>query len=167
MSTAEITVPAPLARFSLRVDPADANVVAAALAVPLPLVIGTRTEAGGRALLALGPDEWLLTAPEADAEAIGAAAAGLAVPHSLVGICGRDMVLHLAGPGAATLLAMAMPRNLATIPVGEGARTVFDGVSVVITREAEDAFTLSAWRSYMPHLSAVLAAGQRELAAGI
>ena len=53
------------------------------------------------------------------------------------------------------------------MPVGSGARTVFDTAQVVVTREAEDRFHLTVWRSFLPHVRALLDIAQRELAAGL
>ena len=53
------------------------------------------------------------------------------------------------------------------MPVGTGARTVFDTAQVVLTREADDRFTLTVWRSFAPHVRALLALAERELAAGL
>ncbi|MFO1144246.1 MAG: hypothetical protein U1E59_18080 [Amaricoccus sp.] len=53
------------------------------------------------------------------------------------------------------------------MPVGSGARTVFDSVQIVLTREADDRFNLTVWRSFAPHLTALLGLARAELAAGL
>jgi sarcosine oxidase, subunit gamma len=53
------------------------------------------------------------------------------------------------------------------MPVGSGARTVLDTVQVVLTREAEDRFHLTVWRSFAPHVRALLEIAARELASGL
>jgi sarcosine oxidase subunit gamma len=50
---------------------------------------------------------------------------------------------------------------------GRAVRTVFDGVQVVLWRDAPDAFRLDVWRSFMPHVRALLETGRRELATGL
>ena len=65
------------------------------------------------------------------------------------------------------LLATGCPRDLARMPVGDGTRTVFDTAQVVLTREAEDRFHLTVWRSFAPHVRALLDLAARELAAGL
>ena len=52
-------------------------------------------------------------------------------------------------------------------PVGGGTRTVFDTAQVVLTREADDRFHLTVWRSFAPHVRALLDIAARELAAGL
>ena len=146
-------------RVSLRLaDPA---------AIHLPTTIGARSVQGGRAALCLGPDEWLIEAPEAERDALLADLARIPVPHSAVEVSDREITLALEGPGVLDLVATGCPRDLARMPVGSGARTVFDTAQVVLTREAEDRFHLTVWRSFLPHVRALLDIAQRELAAGL
>ena len=77
------------------------------------------------------------------------------------------MTLAVEGALACDLLATGCPLDLAAMPVGEGTRTVFDTVPVVLTREAEDRFDLAVWRSFMPHVRALLDIAGRELAVGL
>ena len=72
-----------------------------------------------------------------------------------------------AGAGVLDLLATGCPLDLARLPIGAGTRTVFDSVQVVLTREAEDRFHLVVWRSFAPHVRALLDIAERELAAGL
>ena len=86
---------------------------------------------------------------------------------SAVEVSDREITFALEGPAVLDLLATGCPRDLARMPVGSGARTVFDTVQVVLTREAEDRFHLTVWRSFVPHVRALLDIAQRELAAGL
>jgi sarcosine oxidase subunit gamma len=155
------------ARFSLRVGPAGRAAAATALGLKLPEGIGARATGGARSALCLGPDEWVLHAPEAEAAAIVAAFAGLAAPHSLVDVSDREIAFAIEGPAALDLLACGCPRDLARLAVGAGARTVFDSVQVVVTREVEDRVRLVVWRSFVPHVRAILALATGELATGL
>lgn len=87
----------------------------------------------------------------------GGGAAGLAasfaalaarLPLSAVDISDREITFALAGPAVLDLLATGCPRDLAKLAVGSGARTLFDTVQVVLTREAADRFHLTVWRSF-------------------
>jgi sarcosine oxidase subunit gamma len=158
---------APSARFSLRT--ADPATVAAGLGLALPAQVGARMAAGARTALCLGPDEWLIEAPEAEAAALTATFADLAtrLPLSAVEVSDREITLALSGPAVLDLLATGCPRDLSKLPVGSGCRTIFDTVQVVLTREAEDRFHLTVWRSFTPHLRALLDIAARELAAGL
>ena len=68
------------------------------------------------------------------------------------------IALRLADP--ATVPGLSLPTEV-------GARTVFDTVQVVLTREADDRFHLTVWRSFASHVRALLDLAVRELAAGL
>ena len=151
----------PTTRISLRLaDPAASG-------IGLPVQVGSRSVDGTRTALCLGPDEWLVEVPEAGRDGLLAALAGTTVPMSAVEVSDREITFALEGPGVLDLLATGGPRDLARMPVGSGARTVFDTAQVVLTREAEDRFHLTVWRSFLPHVRALLDIAQRELAAGL
>jgi sarcosine oxidase subunit gamma len=157
-----VTEMAPAARFSLRLREGTRAAASAALGLDLPVVIGRIAAGGGRRALMLGPDEWLIEGPAGDAPALPAD-----LPHALVDISDREIVYRVEGPGALDLLATGIARDLRRVAVGTGRRTAFDGVQVVLTREGETAFTLAVWRSFAPHVAALLAEARRELAVGL
>jgi sarcosine oxidase subunit gamma len=161
---ATITELPPATRISLRL--ADREAAGAALGLELPSRVGSRAAAGERSALCLGPDEWLIEAPAADAGAL-ATLADLAtrLPMSAVEVSDREITYRLEGPGVLDLLATGCPLDLAKMPTGSGTRTVFDSAQVVLTREAEDRFHLTVWRSFAPHVRALLDLAARELAA--
>ena len=160
---------APPARFSLRTQPAQRAAVSAALGLDLPETVGKRAEGRGREALCLGPDEWVVTAPEAGAGAVAAdlAAVRAEAPHALTDISDREVTYAVAGPEAPTLLSIGCPRDLDRIAPGEGRRTVFDGVTVVLWRDGPDAFRMDVWRSFAPHVRALLETGRAEIALGL
>ena len=88
-------------------------------------------------------------------------------PLSAVEVSDREITLALEGPAVLDLLATGCPLDLAKMPVGQGTRTVFDSAQVVLTREADDRFHLTVWRSFAPHVRALLDIAARELAAGL
>jgi sarcosine oxidase subunit gamma len=153
----------PTVRVVLRVgDPVGTGLA-------LPTGVGVRSAEGERTALCLGPDEWLIEAPEGGGGALRAALAEVAarMPVSAVEVSDREISYRLEGPAALDLLATGCPRDLARMPVGGGARTVFDTVQVVLTREGEDCFHLTVWRSFAPHVRELLEIGVRELAGGL
>jgi sarcosine oxidase, subunit gamma len=162
-----ITELPPATRISLRL--ADREAATAVLGLDLPSRIGTRAIAGERSAHCLGPDEWLIEAPAIDCAALTAAIAELATrtAMSAVEVSDREITYRLEGPAVIDLLAIGCPLDLARMPVGNGTRTVFDTAQVVLTREAEDRFHLTAWRSFAPHVRALLDLAARELAAGL
>ncbi|WP_420328481.1 sarcosine oxidase subunit gamma [Mameliella sp.] len=165
-AAARVSLTAPCARMSLRArgDLAPLNTV---LGLTLPVRIGQRAQAGDFQALCLGPDEWMLQAPETLAPGIQAACDDVygVLPHSLVDVSGREVTFALDGPRAVDLLTLGMPRNPDSIAVGEGRRINFDGVTVVLWRDGETAFRMDVWHSFAPHLLHLLETGVRELAA--
>ena len=160
---ATITELPPTTRIALRLaDPGAAG-------LGLPTKIGVRSAQGGRTVLCLGPDEWLIEAPATEAPALLATLAELASrqPLSAVEVSDREITLALEGPAVLDLLAAGCPLDLDAMPVGGGTRTVFDSAQVVLTREAEDRFNLTVWRSFAPHVRAILDIAAREIDAGL
>ncbi len=164
-----LTIQPEAARFNLRFDPARLDAASEAFGLALPSRIGQGSEEGARRALCLGPDEWELSAAGTDGGTIAAAFAGLyaELPHSLVEISDREVAITLDGPQAATLLSVGCPVDVESFAVGTGARTVLDGVQVVLYRDAPDRFTLEVWRSFLPHVLGLLEIGNRELATGL
>lgn len=160
---------APIGRLSLRVRAPERAAVSAALGLDLPGRIGDRAETDEVAALCLGPDEWVLTAPEAARDRIVAELAAVypAAPHSLTDISDREIGFRIAGPGAATLLSIGCPRDLDRLEPGRGVRTLFDSVTVVLWRDGPELFRMDAWRSFAPHVRGLLETGRSELAAGL
>ena len=79
----------------------------------------------------------------------------------------REITYALEGPAVLDLLATGCPLDLAKLPTGAGTRTVFDTAQVVLTRETQDRFHLTVWRSFAPHVRALLDLAARELSAGL
>ncbi|WP_432256372.1 sarcosine oxidase subunit gamma [Limimaricola sp. AA108-03] len=154
---------APVARFSLRVREAHRAALAQALGLDLPERVGAAARSGGRAALCLGPDEWLIHAPEAEAIAAAGARAYAQAPHALVEISDREITFAVSGPAARELLSIACPRDLERLAPGRVVRTVFDTAQVVLWRDGPDAFRLDVWRSFAPHVRALLETGRVEL----
>ena len=160
---------APAARISLRLRPADLAAAGEAMGLDLPGKIGARAARGPRSALCLGPDEWTVETDDADRDALLGALAelGARLPLGAVEISDRELTLALEGPAVLDLLATGCPLDLARMPAGSGTRTVFDTVQVVLTREGDEAFRLIVWRSFAPHVRALLDIATRELAAGL
>jgi sarcosine oxidase subunit gamma len=154
------------ARFSLRAR-GDLAPIESALGLSLPARIGRRASAGELEALCLGPDEWMLHAPESASAGIVTACAGVYAthPHSLVDISGREVSFVIDGPRATELLTLGCARDLDTIAVGEGRRTLFDGATVILWRDGDTSFRLDCWTSFATHLFHLLDTGVRELGA--
>jgi len=120
---------------------------------------------GERAVLWLGPDEWLLIAPEAESAALASSLeTTLAhLPHSLVDVSHRQGAYQLQGPQATTLLAAGCPLDLdeSAFPIGMCTRTVLAKAEVVLWRRAEQTFHLEVARSLVAYVSRFLTEAAR------
>lgn len=145
-----------------------AEAAGAAFAVALPTQPCTSALAGNHAALWLGPDEWLLFAPEDETattqQALAEALFGLA--HALVDISHRQVGLRLDGPRAAAVLNAGVPLDLSlqAFPVGMVTRTIFEKAEIVLWRTGPEAFWVEVWRSFAPYVLALLAAASRDAA---
>ena len=146
-----IALAPPMAHYSLRARQAQA--LETVLGIKLPKRIG-EIEAG---VACLGPDEWLLRAPEGTTLPM---AAGL--PVAITEVSERSVCLLVEGPRAAELLAAGCPLDLDRFAPGRATRTVFETVEIVLLRTGDEQFEIEVWRSFAPWLRTVLetAAGQ-------
>ncbi|AJE49136.1 sarcosine oxidase subunit gamma [Celeribacter indicus] len=165
-SAARVAVSPLTGRISLRAR-GDLAAFDAALGIALPTRIGARVGATGIEAVCLGPDEWTLLVPLDRIGQVEDALAALypARPHAVTEITGREVTFAIEGPRAADLLTIGCPRDIAAIPVGEARRTLFDGATVVLWRDAADRFRMDVWNSFVPFLASTLETGCKELAA--
>lgn len=140
-----IALGVPLERRSLRAR--DTGVLSRLLGRKVPGRIGLYQDE----VLCLGPDEWLLRAPSGTAVPLGEGQ-----PLAVVGISERALTLVLEGPRALDVLQAGCPRDLRKLPVGEGRRTVFEGVEIVLLRTGEDRYEVDVWRSFAEWLHLAL-----------
>lgn len=164
-----VAVLPPVARLNLRIAHANLGAASKAFGLPLPGKIGQGAVKDDRAAWCLGPDEWLLHAPEVEQVAIVAdfAAARANAPHSLTVISDREFPIAITGHGAQELLSVACPLDLSRMAPGTAKRTLFDTAQVVLIRDADDAFRIEVWRSFFPHVSELLDLALREFACGL
>jgi sarcosine oxidase subunit gamma len=156
---AKLAAAAPCLRLVFRGSEGQASCSRAFL-VDLPSDACRAASAGERAALWLGPDEWLLMAPEPDAAAIGLALsqALTGIPHALVDVSHRQTGLVLQGPRASQLLNAGCPLDLDAVafPVGMCTRTILGKAEIVLWRTAHDRFHMEVWRSFAPYLAEYL-----------
>jgi sarcosine oxidase, subunit gamma len=136
---------APLARFVLRGR--DHAALARLFGRAVPAKIG---EIAGE-VVCLGPDEWLLRCAAGTRVPDGAGQ-----PLSVVDVSERQIAFVIEGPLAAEVLMAGCPRDLAKFAVGQAARTVFEGVEIIVLRTAEQRFEVEVWRSFAPWLELAL-----------
>jgi sarcosine oxidase, subunit gamma len=153
------------ARFILRGGEAVRVACGMAFGADLPSRLGAAGEVEGRAALWLGPDEWLLIAPVADAAAVGDVLEQVleGTAHSLVDVSHRQIGLIASGPAAARVLNAGGPLalDLKAFPVGFATRSVFDKAEIVLWRRAQATFHVEVLRSFAPYLVGLLAEAAR------
>ena len=103
-------------------DPAFRAAVASAVGTEPPATPGTVATAGDRAILWLGPDEWLVVTPSGDEAApLAALAAGLAgLRASATDVSDNYTTVRIAGPKARWVLAKGWPVDLHPAAFGPG-----------------------------------------------
>jgi sarcosine oxidase, subunit alpha len=156
-------------RLSVRAGSAAGTAIGLALGVLLPTVPNRSVIARDRAALWLGPDEWLVLAPEdaSDLAALAMRAAG-DHPASIVDVSHRSRTLEITGPRAAWCLNAfcALDLDLHAFPVGMCSRTVFGKAEVALWRIAPEVFHLDVARSLVPYVWACLEQARLEFADG-
>lgn len=158
----------PRARILFRGREAAIEAAGGAFGVALPREACRSAEAGDRAALWLGPDEWLLIAPEGEGPAIEAALAAISAPHSAVDISHRNTALALSGSRVKEVLnsGVALDLDLGAFPVGMCTRTLLNKAEIVLWRRAPDRFHVELWRSFAPYVHGFLADAALEFSVG-
>jgi sarcosine oxidase subunit gamma len=156
-----------LARFIFRGNASARDAAGRAFGVAFSATACRAITDGTRAALWLGPDEQLLLAPDASAEAIAAAFTSALGSHaySLVDVSHRQVGFDVYGPHAEWLLESQcpLPLNLRDFPVGMCTRTIFGKAEIVLWRPAAQVFRLEVWRSFSLYVVQMLHEVAREL----
>ena len=163
-STALRALP-PATRYVLRGGSDVRAAAESALGFGIPATACRATVAGDRAALWLGPDEWLLIAPQPPPSgfAAGLAEALEGLAHSLVDVSHRQSALAVSGPQATTLLAAGCPLDLdaSAFPVGMCTRTMLAKAEIVLWRTDPQVFRVEVWRSFVAYVSQFLGEAAR------
>jgi sarcosine oxidase subunit gamma len=152
------------ARFSLRIAGAHLEMVVEAFGQDIPADICGMSSGGQGTALCLGPDEWLLMAPEIEREGIIARFASLGdhVPHSLVDVGHRTVGIDVSGPAAALVLNTGCPLDLDKFPIGGGTRTILDKAEIILMRFERERYRLEIVRSFAGFVWNFLSVAGRE-----
>lgn len=146
--------------LNLRGDASDATFAQAvqqATGLDLPVTANTASVSAERQLLWLGPDEWLLKAPNGQGEAIETALrAALAGKHfSVVQVGSGNTTLTVQGPAAADLLSCGCPLDLhpRAFPDGALAQSHIAKANVVLRCvQAGQSYEVTVRRSFADYL---------------
>jgi heterotetrameric sarcosine oxidase gamma subunit len=124
----------------------------------LPQPAPCRTTAvGDNALLWLGPDEFLLVAPDEAMPTVDMPSATIDVSH-------RDAALSVTGPRAGWVINTfcALDLHPGAFPIGMCTRTVFGKAEILLWRTAAEEFRIDVARSFAPYVWACLEEARRE-----
>jgi sarcosine oxidase, subunit gamma len=149
------------ARFLVRGANAVIHAAGEALGVAVDLRACRASHARDRALLWLGPDEYLLLGGEHEAPMLAQTLEGAlrGHPHSLVDVSHRQTALEVSGAHALAILNSGCPLDLdaRTFPVDMCTRTVFAKAEIVLWRTAPDTFRVEVWRSFTDYVARFIA----------
>jgi sarcosine oxidase subunit gamma len=162
-----VTVLEPAARFSLRMIPAEAAKRGTAAGFQLDLPVNRCSLASERLCARLGPDEWLLIAPEPDGEALRQAIAGefAGLFFALVDVGHRDVAFRIDGNHAAAIINGGCPLDLddAHFPAGSATRTLLGKAEIVLIRPGPArVYHVECGRSLAPYVHGFLLEVARE-----
>jgi sarcosine oxidase subunit alpha len=166
LELARLTALAPTTRISVRGDNAAATTIGRALGVILGSAPNRAVVSLDRAALWLGPDEWLVLAPEHRGELVRQAQVALgSMPGSVVDVSHRSTSIELAGSYGAWCLNGFCPLDLhpAAFPVGTATRTVLGKAEIVLWRTDTDSFHIEVARSFAPYIWECLEEARLEL----
>ncbi|WP_413990491.1 sarcosine oxidase subunit gamma [Labrys okinawensis] len=153
------------ARLVLRGPDSTAATAGQAFGLALPRKMNTATTDGTRTAFKLGPDEWLLLAPEnGEAEAYAAIEGAVQEPHSLVDVSHRNVGILVSGSLAADVLNFGVMLDLdpKSFPIGTATRTLFAKAEIVLWRKGVNDFHIEVWRSFAEYLHGQLEQAARE-----
>jgi sarcosine oxidase, subunit gamma len=146
--------PAPACeRLSLRATEENPAALGRALAIKLPVKPGSSTVKGEQTALWLGPDEWLVLAPEGAnlAQELNKMEGAL---FSAVDISHRNTAMIASGPRTAGILNCGCPLDLSLkgFPKGTCTRTILAKSEIILYREENERFRVECWRSYSDYV---------------
>jgi sarcosine oxidase subunit gamma len=115
----------------------------------------------------LGPNEWLIGGPEADASAIECSveAALVGQIHALTEISHRNVAVEVAGSEAAAVLNAGCALDLSpkAFPAESATRTLFGKAEIVLMKPtSEPAFRVECWRSFARYVHDFLLEAARD-----
>ncbi|MBO1754554.1 sarcosine oxidase subunit gamma [Allobranchiibius sp. CTAmp26] len=163
-----------LAQIGLRVRPGSPSAAAleAALAGPLPAGVGQVTALpAGRSTLWLGPDEYLVLAPDERDGGLDPAALTAELvtalgelPGQVVDLSANRTTLELSGPHAQDVLDKSCRLDLdpQAFPVGHAVATLLESVGVIVWRTDVGTWRVMPRASFAVHVARWLLDGMRE-----
>jgi sarcosine oxidase subunit gamma len=165
---ASLAILSDAAKFVFRGRQPSFAPVGEAFGVELPQAANRFNKAGNRKAYWLGPDEWLLEAPEENPVELFAQISNRLAAYScaLVDVSHRSDGLSLSGAKSGYILNHGCPLDLAepAFPVGMCTRTILGKAPILLSRPEPDVFHVDVWRSFAPYAWSLLDEARQELA---
>ncbi len=151
----------PAIRLNVRADTAAAATIGMAVGVLLGTAPCRAVIARDRTALWLGPDEWLVLAPETETEL---ARQPLAALGSVVDVSHAYTGIEVSGPRAAWCINAfnALDLDPHVFPVGACTRTLFGKAEIVLWRFEANQFRIEVGRSLAAYVLGCLREASRE-----
>ena len=144
------------ARFVFRARGIAVDKAGRAFGVEMPRQALRTNAADARVALWMGPDEWLLLAPESEEDLVERQLkeALVGIAHSLVDVSHRDAALILSGANSAVALSAGCPLDLhpSVFTVGVCTRTLLAKTQIVLWHSAPQQFHLQVSRSFAQYV---------------
>lgn len=163
------------ARFVLRLPEASAQSLATLAGMNIALPINRASQNEGRMAARLGPDEWLLIVPEADAEMVLAEAAAQLGQHhhAFIDISHRNIAIEVSGTGAAEVINSGCPLDLGAdhFAPGDATRSLLGKAEIVLFRlvdltdargQTHPRYRIECWRSFGRYVHGYLGEAARQ-----
>jgi heterotetrameric sarcosine oxidase gamma subunit len=151
----------PAVRLNIRADTSAAASIGMAIGALLGTAPCRAVIVRDRTALWLGPDEWLVLAPETETslaqQPVAALGSVVDVSHAYAGI-------EVSGPRAAWCISAfnALDLDSQAFPIGACTRTLFGKVEFVLWRAEPELFRIEVARSYAPYVWQCLEQACRE-----
>jgi sarcosine oxidase subunit gamma len=156
----------PATRLAVRGSGDAVAVLGDAFGLALPTDACRARANAQRSALWLGPDEWLLIAPDGEMPALAAwmEDALRETAGSIVDVSDRNEGIEVKGAKAAEAINGFCPLDLdpAAFPIGMCTRTLFGKAEIVLWRTAAETFRIEVWRSFAPYVRGCLDEAARE-----
>lgn len=151
-------------RFNLRIAQSDLANASKAFGLEIPSKIGEMNSKEQTLALCVGPDEWILMAPESVQQTLQAGFAKIdkAIIYSLVDVGHRTVGIDITGTAATQILNSGCPLDFDKMPVGSCTRSVLEKAQILIIKYDKNSYRLEIVRSFSEYVWNYLctAAGQ-------
>ena len=143
-------------RYSLRCKKSDLAGIKKSSGLKLPTKTGRTEMSQAQIILCLGPDEWLVIADAKEKNKLKKIFAKIEKDYvvSITDISHRNIRLGITGQNAVAALNVGCPLDLSldAFPIGKTTRTVFESVTIILTRTGVNDFNIECWRSFAPYI---------------